>query len=259
MAIQLKAEIPLVNDNRNLLVAHSSLIQQNANNILLRVAQSDFTGENIITEMNLNPGSAKIRSPIIELEGLTTINNNFKVLLDGTVEAINGKFSGVLTATSGVMNNVNINTGTIGRFAISGNNLVYTSELFSKDYDESDLSKLSSILAEFEVATAYDKFVYDFNGDGLLDVLDMAKLSRIVKGLDSNPNKKIRSVITIGTTSGEIKTSTVAENGAVGKSFVMRADKLSGNLVNTKGFATEKMYLNGKEVTVDGSGYLKAT
>ena len=38
------------------------------------------------------------------------------------------------------MNNVNINTGTIGRFAISGNNLVYTSELFNKDYDQSDLA-----------------------------------------------------------------------------------------------------------------------
>jgi hypothetical protein len=50
--------------------------------------------DGIISSINLSPEEIKILAEKIKLEGLTTINNNFKVLLDGSIEAVNGRFSG---------------------------------------------------------------------------------------------------------------------------------------------------------------------
>ncbi len=54
----------------------------------------------------------KIKAGSIQLEGLVTANGNFKILEDGSIETINGKFTGILNATNGILNNVVIN-GTI--------------------------------------------------------------------------------------------------------------------------------------------------
>lgn len=50
----------------------------------------------LITSINADASGLKILSPHIALEGLTTVNNNFKVLADGSIEAVNGKFGGTL-------------------------------------------------------------------------------------------------------------------------------------------------------------------
>ena len=64
--------------------------------------------------------NAKIKADNIELEGLTTINSYFKVLEDGSIEAVNANITGTITAT----------TGEIGGFTISGNGLT---NIVSKD------------------------------------------------------------------------------------------------------------------------------
>lgn len=56
---------------------------------------------------------SKIKANLIELEGIITANNNFKILADGSIEANNGKFSGVIEALS----------GKIGGFFVSGQTL----------------------------------------------------------------------------------------------------------------------------------------
>ena len=53
----------------------------------------------------------KIKATNIELEGLVTANENFKILTDGSIEAANGKFTG----------EVNAEEGTIGGFTIGQN------------------------------------------------------------------------------------------------------------------------------------------
>jgi hypothetical protein len=52
----------------------------------------------------------KIAAASITLEGLVTANDNFKILEDGSVEAVNGKFSGQITASSGQIGYFSINT-----------------------------------------------------------------------------------------------------------------------------------------------------
>jgi hypothetical protein len=48
----------------------------------------------IISSINLSPEAIQIDANKISLEGLTTINENFKVLLDGSIEANKGTFKG---------------------------------------------------------------------------------------------------------------------------------------------------------------------
>lgn len=72
-----------------------SQITQQAGEIELRVEKSG-----VIAAINLSPETAKIEAPNIQLEGIVTANNNFKVLLDGSIEAVNGKFTGDIISTN---------------------------------------------------------------------------------------------------------------------------------------------------------------
>lgn len=79
-------------------------------------------GENeIVSAINLSPEEIKIQSSKISIEGLTTINENFKVLLDGSIEAVNAKLSGSITATRMVAPS---NSSLYGEIGITGDNSV---------------------------------------------------------------------------------------------------------------------------------------
>ena len=61
------------------------------------VLKVDSNGHIAETELWADPKTGsriKLKADDIDLEGYTTINDNFKVLLDGSIEANNGKFSG---------------------------------------------------------------------------------------------------------------------------------------------------------------------
>jgi hypothetical protein len=71
-----------------------------AGQIVLKVNSDGRIG---YIELNADPDteltSIKLKADDISLEGLVTVNGNFKVLIDGTIEAVNGKFSGILTSS----------------------------------------------------------------------------------------------------------------------------------------------------------------
>lgn len=56
----------------------------------------------------------KLTADNIQLEGLVTANGNFKILEDGSIEAMNGKFGGEVNATSGKIGGFAIGDGHIG-------------------------------------------------------------------------------------------------------------------------------------------------
>ena len=56
---------------------------------------------NIIASINKSDEQIAIQANKLNLHGLTTINNNFKVNLDGSIEAVNGKFTGDITLANG--------------------------------------------------------------------------------------------------------------------------------------------------------------
>lgn len=100
----------------------------------------DLSGyEDPVTYINLTEDLAKIKAKRIELEGLVTVNSKFKVLQDGTIEAVDGKFSGTLTGVTGSFKSLNcvnsegktvggISFGTDGKMWLSG-------DMYHQGYD----------------------------------------------------------------------------------------------------------------------------
>lgn len=81
----------------------SSQIAQTSNEISLKVGRDD-----IISAINMSPEELKINADRltidasnIVLEGLVTANGNFKVLMDGSIEAANANISGTIYANAG--------------------------------------------------------------------------------------------------------------------------------------------------------------
>lgn len=74
-------------------VEMNSAITQTANSINLEVSKKVDEDE-VIAAINLTSEEAKINAEKITLEGTVTANENFKVLEDGSIEAVNGKFTG---------------------------------------------------------------------------------------------------------------------------------------------------------------------
>lgn len=88
----------------------NTAINQSASNIKLEASKTyatknELTGkvdtDKVVSAINVSPESIKIQSSKITLEGIVTANSRFKILADGSMESVNGKFTGVITATSG--------------------------------------------------------------------------------------------------------------------------------------------------------------
>jgi len=95
---------PAPEDIEGRMTTAESSITQNANNIALKVSTTDYTGTTVASLINQSADAIKIQAGHIALEGLVTVNENFKVLADGSMEAKNGKFQGVITTTDATGN-----------------------------------------------------------------------------------------------------------------------------------------------------------
>lgn len=56
--------------------------------------------DNVISAINLSEEGVKIQGDKIQMEGVVTVNSYFKIGLDGSMEATNGRFSGDITAST---------------------------------------------------------------------------------------------------------------------------------------------------------------
>lgn len=75
----------------------------------------------------------KLTADNIQLEGLVTANGNFKILEDGSIEAVNGKFTGEIDSNKGKIGGFQIGDGRIGSVAEShggGGNLAIYNNFF---------------------------------------------------------------------------------------------------------------------------------
>lgn len=61
----------------------------------------------------------KLTADNIQLEGLVTANGNFKILEDGSIETVNGKFTGEIDSNKGKIGGFEIGNGRIGSVATS--------------------------------------------------------------------------------------------------------------------------------------------
>lgn len=68
---------------------------------------SNFTSNlDLISRINLAPGNIKIQARNIQLEGYTTINEGFKIDLQGNMECQNANINGSLVTKDGVLTNI---------------------------------------------------------------------------------------------------------------------------------------------------------
>jgi hypothetical protein len=111
----------------------------------------------------------------LKLEGTITKNNNFKVLLDGSIEAHNGNFSGTINASNGVIGGF-----TLGTNKFSAN--ISTTYNFTLD----DANKVMAYVKGEEALTDEELELYDVNGDGVVDRLDLLAITRMYYEYISN-------------------------------------------------------------------------
>lgn len=84
-----------------------STVEQTQNSWSSTITKSD----KIISQILQDGENVKITASHIKLEGLVTINENFKILQDGTIEAKDGVFKGRIEASSGKIGEFKIENG----------------------------------------------------------------------------------------------------------------------------------------------------
>ena len=71
------------------------------------------SADGVIASINASSEAVKILAENITLEGIVTANSYFKILDDGSMEATNGKFSGQVTASTGLIGGWTIASGSL--------------------------------------------------------------------------------------------------------------------------------------------------
>ena len=94
-------------------------IKQLADEIILEVKEETDT-DKLISKINMKPGQ-------IDMTGLVTANENFKILPDGSIEAKNGTFSGNILLDDG--SEIIGGKGLLTNLSFTGNGLVKTASL----------------------------------------------------------------------------------------------------------------------------------
>lgn len=189
----------------------------------------------------------------LKLEGTTTKNNNFKVLEDGSIEAHNGFFSGILNAEN----------GDIGGFDITPRSFV--SDLYpKKDYTSADQNKLIAYLRGEEELTDEEKELYDVDENGTVDTYDNMLMSDTIyfNITKSNPykfiidSKNIWSPIKLIDNEGNIKIAIGPWNSNLGGLVKVEA-------VETQNFDTTAcnttILLVRENATINGNLVVKGT
>lgn len=100
-------------------VETSSKIKEMADEISLEVKQETDT-DKLISKINMKPGQ-------IDMTGLVTANENFKILQDGSIEAKNGSFSGNILLNDG--SEIIGGKGLLSNLSFTGNGLIKTASL----------------------------------------------------------------------------------------------------------------------------------
>lgn len=106
----------------------------------------------------------------LKLEGTVTKNNNFKVLDDGSIEAHNGFFSGILKSES----------GEVGGWHI-GETSLWCEIKPPYDYSQNDLNRITQIISGDVTATEEDYLKYDFDKDKIISLQDMLVVQKLIR------------------------------------------------------------------------------
>lgn len=146
--------------------------------ISLATARIDLSAANLVNI--ISGGSAKIQAKNITLDGVVTANSNFKILADGSVEAVNGKFSGKVTTDEGNIGGWVIKPGSMTRsYSASGKDhwLYFDTGTTDQSYAAMMLRTKASTASVWE-----DKFSITWGGRLLAKDADITGTIRATNG-----------------------------------------------------------------------------
>lgn len=183
--------------------------------------------DEIISKINQTAEAIKILAKYIQLEGIVTANENFKILEDGSIEAKNGKFTGKIEGSS-----------------------FYTIKTSEYTYTQSDIDIMQNIVDSQIPPTEEQLAKYDLDKNGIINSKDYSIVSGIIHGNYGETNGKafIEDVISVNMeNSGEIKTYR-----RINGTEVSRLAINSGSIVTYGGGIT----IDGEQVITNISGTL---
>jgi hypothetical protein len=103
----------------------STAIEQLSNQVVIKVNTAGNIGFiSLDGDPEIELTQIKLKADNISLEGIVTANNNFKVMLDGSIEAVNGKFSGQISGAKYYLTLDEANSAIIGTDGTSEYNVV---------------------------------------------------------------------------------------------------------------------------------------
>ena len=144
--IENKVSLDVYNENDQLIKSDISNLQVSYNQISSTVSkiingtqeisgvvtQSNFVtifssnknalGQEVIESINVGGGGVTIDASRINLNGAISANGNVQITTDGKLIAVNGEFTGKITATSGIIGGFEIGSGRIG---VADSNMSY--------------------------------------------------------------------------------------------------------------------------------------
>lgn len=93
-----------------------------------QISLSMVDKDNVVAAINMSKEQIQIQADKIKMEGLVTVNSYFKIGLDGSIEARNGKFSGHISASSMESSTIDSTTFTAGGNGKDGKIVVRNSQ-----------------------------------------------------------------------------------------------------------------------------------
>lgn len=151
-------------------------IQENSTKIqqtTTYIEQSVVKDNEVISKINASTEGIGIVGKQINLEGVVTANNNFKILADGSMQANNGHFSGKLETEEGMIGGFNIR-----------NNALYTSAEAYVNATEQEYTIISNAVQNGQGAQLYKICpYYDLDGDGQITLKDVLYIRQMIEGV----------------------------------------------------------------------------
>ena len=185
-------------------------------------------------------------------KGLTVLNNQGEkvIELNANGDVISRNMIAENIFATGVINAIR---GEIGNFEIENGVLTFTSPVYSREYTRSDLSAIRNIIMTDKIPTNYEKYIYDVNNDGSVNSLDYTIIRNYLDRTRPKPkDPQIQSMVQLGNNDGQIKSTTLYDNGKIGVETLIQADTIKTGNIDTQGLS-----IDGKSVEVDSNGFLK--
>lgn len=207
-----------------------------------QISLSMVDKDNIVAAINMSKEQVQIQADKIKMEGLVTVNSYFKIGLDGSIEARNGKFSGHISASSMESSTIDSTTINLGGKGKDGKVVV-------RDKDDILLGQWDKNGIDVKKGSIRGTKLY-LGGNGEPGELFVNNKNNIEIGKWT----KDGLVVKLGDITGTAITLGGTGTSAGSLTVLNETGTATLGTWNKNGIAVNKGSIQGSEITVGGSG-----